>query len=58
MPGFQLSFFENTQMLLVASGADVVSDKVASGFKECERMNGLKPWIRKMQRMERNAEKA
>ena len=37
-------------MFLVASGADVVSDKeeVASGFKECERMHGFKPWIRKM----------
>jgi len=39
-------------MFLVASGADVVNDKeeVASGFKECERMHGFKPWIRKMQK--------
>jgi len=46
-------------MFLVASGADVVSDKeVASDFKECERMNGFKPRIRKMQSMQRNSEKA
>jgi len=38
MPGLQLGLFWNTQMFLVASGADVVSDKqeVASSFKECE----------------------
>ena len=43
-------------MFLVASGTDVVGDKeVASGFKECERMHGFQPWIRKMQS---NAEKA
>jgi len=35
-------------MFLVASGVDVIVDKeeVASGFKECDRMNGFKPWIR------------
>jgi len=59
MPGLQISLFWNTQMFLVASGADVVSDKeVASDFKECERMNGFKPRIRKMQSMQRNSEKA
>jgi len=43
-------------MFLVASGADVIIDKeVASGFKECERMNRFKTWIRKEQS---NAEKA
>jgi len=42
-------------MFLVASEADAVSDReVTSGFKECERNNGFKPWIRKMQS---NAEK-
>jgi len=37
-------------MFLVASGVDVIVDKeeVASGFKECVRMNGFKPWIRKV----------
>jgi len=36
---------------LLFSGADVIIDKdeVASGIKECERMNGFKPWIRKVQ---------
>jgi len=33
-------------MFLVTSGVDVIIDKeVGSGFKECERMNGFKPWI-------------
>ena len=37
-------------MLLVASGVDVIIDEeeVASGFKNCERMNGFKSWIRKV----------
>jgi len=37
-------------MFLDASGADVIIDKekVASGFKKYERMNGFKPWIRKV----------
>jgi len=43
-------------MFLLCSGADVIINKeVGSGFKECERMNGFKPWIRKVQS---NAEKA
>jgi len=33
-------------MFLITSGADVIIDKeVVSGFKECDRMNGFKPWI-------------
>jgi len=41
--------FQNTQMFFVA-GADVIieKEKVGSGFKECERMNGFKPCIRKV----------
>jgi len=36
-------------MFLVASGADVIVDReVASGFKECDRMNVFKPWIGKV----------
>jgi len=36
-------------MFLIASGVDVIIDEeeVASGFKNCERMNGFKSWIRK-----------
>jgi len=35
--------------MLVTSGADAIIDKeTGSGFKECERMNGFKPWIRKV----------
>jgi len=36
-------------MFLFASGVDVIVDKeAASGFKECDRMNGFTPWIRKV----------
>jgi len=43
-------------MFLVASGADVIIDKeVGSGFKECERMKGFKPCIRKVRSYADNA---
>jgi len=44
-------------MFLVASGVDVIIDKeeVASGFKNCERMNGFKSWIRKVKLNAKNA---
>jgi len=43
-------------MFLVTSGADVIIDKeVVSGFKDCERMNGFKPWIRKVRSYAENA---